>query len=80
MLWGTSTIVDIRRLKVKMRKVSDVFLETIKTHIVGSITFFFENRAFNEIMWKNFVDPGRPETMSIRTRISRAMTKATDTN
>jgi len=31
-------------------------------------------------MWKNFVDPDRPETTSINTRISRAITKAIDTN
>jgi hypothetical protein len=60
-----------------MRNVSDIFLETIKTHIVCSITFF-ENRAFNELMWKNVVDPGMPETMSMR--ISCGISKATDAN
>jgi len=28
------------------------FLEKIKTHILWSIFFFFENRALYEIMWK----------------------------
>jgi hypothetical protein len=40
--------------------------------------FFFKNRAFNEIMWKNFVGPDRPETVSMR--ISCEITKATDVN
>jgi len=35
--------------------------EKIKTHILCSI-MFFENRAFYEMMWKNIVQPGRPQT------------------
>jgi len=37
------------------------FVEKMKTHISGSITFFFESRVFYEIMWKNIVEPGRPQ-------------------
>ena len=37
-------------------------VEKIKTHISCSITFFFfENRAVYEIMWKNIVEPGKPQ-------------------
>jgi hypothetical protein len=36
------------------------FVEKIKTHILCSITFF-ENRAVYEIMWKNMVEPDRPQ-------------------
>ena len=39
-----------------------------QTNVVGVIKtyfrftfFFFENRAFSEIMWKDTVDPGRPQ-------------------
>jgi hypothetical protein len=34
-------------------------VEKIKTYsyILSAITFFFENRAVYEIMWKNIVEP-----------------------
>jgi len=35
-------------------------VEEIKTHLLCSITFFSENRAVFEIMWKNAVEPERP--------------------
>jgi len=35
--------------------------EEIKTHILCTVTFFFENRAVYEIMWKNAVERGRPQ-------------------
>jgi hypothetical protein len=37
-------------------------VEKIKTHISYSINFFFsENHAVYEIMWKNTVEPDRPQ-------------------
>jgi hypothetical protein len=39
-----------------MRNVSDKSLQKIKTHILCSITFFFENHSFYEIMWENNVE------------------------
>jgi hypothetical protein len=39
-----------------MRNVSEKVVEKIKTHIL-----FPENRAFYEIMWKNIVEPDRPQ-------------------
>jgi len=38
-----------------MRNVLDKIVEKTKTHILCSITFFSENRAIYEIMWKNIV-------------------------
>jgi hypothetical protein len=35
-------------------------VEDIKIHIFCSVTFFFENHAVYEIMWKNTVEGGRP--------------------
>jgi hypothetical protein len=35
-----------------------------KTHILRSVNFFSENRAVNEIMSKNLVEPERPQMMS----------------
>jgi hypothetical protein len=36
-------------------------VDKIKTHILCSITFFSENRAVCEIMWKNMVEPDRSQ-------------------
>jgi hypothetical protein len=44
-----------------MKNVSDKGEENIKTHILCSITFFSENRAVYEIMWKNIVQQGMPQ-------------------
>ena len=35
-------------------------VEKIETHILCSVTFS-ENRAVYELMWKNIVEPGRPQ-------------------
>ena len=53
-------------------------VEKIKTHIIRSITFF-ENRAVYEVMWKNTVDPGRPQMTICLLRISCWVTKAKNT-
>jgi hypothetical protein len=53
-------------------------VEKIKTHILCSlIFFFFENRAVCEIMWKNIIEPRRPQMTIWRMRISSKITKAT---
>jgi hypothetical protein len=48
-----------------MRNVSDKFVEKqrekIKTYILYSVTFPPENPVFYEVMWKNFVEPDRPQ-------------------
>ena len=40
---------------------SNKVVEKIKTHILCSIFFFFENRAVYMTMWKYKVEPNRPE-------------------
>jgi hypothetical protein len=52
-----------------MRNVLDKTVEKIKTHFVFG-SFFPENRAVNEIMWKHFVNPERPRMIIWRTRIA----------
>jgi hypothetical protein len=44
---------------LRMANVSDEIVEKIKTHILCPITFFPENRAIFEIIWKYIVQPGR---------------------
>ena len=56
-------------------------LEELKTHILGSVTFFFpENHAVYEIMWKNIVERGRAQMTVWRIRIACWITKATNTH
>jgi hypothetical protein len=43
-----------------MRSVSGIVVEKIKTHFIFSITFS-EIRAVYEIVWKNMVQPDRPQ-------------------
>jgi hypothetical protein len=56
-------------------------VEKIKPHVIYSITFFFfENRDVYDILWKNMVEPGRPqmtvqygaEKMGFACRITKA--------
>jgi hypothetical protein len=44
-----------------MRNISDKVIEKIKTQILSSLIFFFENRAVYEIKWKNIVETDRPQ-------------------
>jgi hypothetical protein len=51
--------------------------EKIKTHIVGSITFFLsKNRTVHELMWKNIADPRRSKMTTWRMRIAFCIPKA----
>ena len=54
-------------------------VEEIKTHILCSIFFFFENRAVYEIMWENIVQRGRPQMTIWRTRVACWVPKSTKT-
>jgi hypothetical protein len=57
-----------------------IFAVEIKTHILCSIAlFFFENRAVYEIMWKNIVQPDRPQVTICLIRISCWITKVPHT-
>jgi hypothetical protein len=63
----------------KMFRITTV-LEAIKTHILCSVTFLFENHAVCEVMLKNTVDPGRAQITIWRMRIASWITKATNTH
>jgi hypothetical protein len=56
-------------------------VEKIKIHTLYSTFFFSENRAVCEIMWKNMVQPDRPQDSHIirRMRFACWITKAADT-
>ena len=45
-------------------------VETIKTHLSYSISFFSKNRAFYEIMSRNVVELERPQTTIWRMRVA----------
>ena len=55
-------------------------VQKIKIHILCSVTFFFENRAVYEIMWKNTVETGRRQMTVWRMRIACWIPKATNTH
>jgi hypothetical protein len=71
----TSTSVVVR-----MRNVLDKFVEKIKPHILHSITFVFENRGVYEIIWKNTVQPSKPQMGPWRMGIARWIPKVTSTH
>jgi len=68
-----------RSVVLRMRNVSDKFVEKIKTHVFHSVTPPPENRAVYEIMWKKIVARGRAQMAIWRMRIACWMTKATHT-
>ena len=71
------TFLIVSRSVLKMRYLSDKkVVEKIKTHILCSI-IFFENRTVCEIMWRNIIQPDRPQMTIWRMRISRWVPKAT---
>ena len=55
-------------------------VQNIKTYILRSVTFFFENRAVYEIMWKNIVERDGPQMTIWRMRIACWISKATNTH
>ena len=67
-------------LKFKCKMFQTRFVTKIKTRFVMNNIFFFENPAVYEIMWKNVVEPGRPQMAIWRMRIACWITKATNTH
>ena len=67
---------------LRMKNVSEKVLEKIKTHFMFNnfLFVFFLNHAFYEILWKNTVVPGRPQTTMSRMRIACWTPKATNTH
>jgi len=55
-------------------------VEKIKTHFFCPVTFFPEIRAVYELMWKNTVERGRPQTTIWRMRPACWLPKATNTH
>jgi len=55
-------------------------VEKTKTRNLCSITFISEHRAVYDIMWKNMVQPDRPQTTIWRIRFACWIAKATDTH
>jgi len=54
-----------------MRNISAICCtENIKKNILYSIDFFFENRAFYEIMWENTVQTDRSQMTIWRVRFA----------
>jgi hypothetical protein len=63
-----------------MRNVSDRSgRENQNTHF-GFSNVIFENHAVYEIMWKNIVEPGRPQVTIWSMRIAFWIPKATNTH
>jgi hypothetical protein len=56
----TFSIISLSVL-LRMRNISEKHFRENETPISCSITFFFENSAICEIMWKNIVKPDRPQ-------------------
>ena len=63
-----------------MRKSFVQRLWSKSKHILQSTFLFFENRAVYEIIWKNTVRPGRPQTTVWRMRIACWIPEATNTH
>ena len=57
-------------VSLKCDKNKTNIVQKIKTHILCSVTFFFENRAVYEAMWKNVVERGRPQMTIWRLHIA----------
>ena len=54
-------------------------VEKIKTRLFILNNFFMFNRAVDEIMWKNMVEPGRPQVTLRRIHILCWIPKSTNT-
>ena len=64
-----------------MENVSDKsFRETRNTHFILKKSFFSDNRAVYEIMWKNIVERVRPQITIWRMRIAYLIIKTTHTH
>ena len=54
-----------RSVILRIRNVSDKSYRGKAKHILCSVIFFSEKRVAYEIMWKNIVEPDRPQMTSI---------------
>ena len=64
-----------------MERVADkIYKDKISPHILCSVTFFSENSAVCDIMWKNTSDSNEPRITRWRMRIACWISKATNTH
>jgi hypothetical protein len=54
-------MVVYRSVLLRLRNVSDTFFREIQNTRFMFNNFFYENRAVHEIMWKNMIEPDRPQ-------------------
>jgi hypothetical protein len=77
--WCTFFVISVS-FHLRMRNVSDTSCrENQNTHFMFS-NFFFWNPANYEIMWKNIVEPDRPQMTTWHRCIACWITKATNTH
>ena len=69
-----------RSVILRMRNVSGKICRENKTHILYLILFFPQNRAVYEIIWRNILQPDRPQMTILRRHIVRWVPTATDTH
>ena len=68
--------IIFRSVLLRLRNVSEKIVEKVKTHILGSIIFFF----FENIMRRNIVRPERPHITIWRIRIACWTPKSKNTH
>jgi len=72
-------LIISRSVFLRTRIIWEKFVEKIETHI-NVYWPFFDNRAFYEIMWKNILEPGRPQIKIRRMGFACWIIKATNTH
>jgi hypothetical protein len=69
----------LAQLFLELKMLRTKFIEKIETLIMFD-SFFFENLAIYEIMWKISVERGRPQMKIWRMRIACWISRATNTH
>ena len=72
-------LIISRSALLRTANVSKDLVDKIKTHILCPIIFFFENRTAYGMVWKNIVEPDRPQISIWRMRIARWIPKDANT-
>ena len=75
-----NTNIHFYHISLSSSSSKKCFRQSRGAHILCSITFFSENRAVREIMWKNTAKRGRPQMTIWRMRIACWIPKATNTH
>jgi hypothetical protein len=72
-----ASFILFRPFLLRMRNISDDFVENIRTCILDSRTF---SRKSCRLIWKNIVQPDRPQMKIRRMRIASWVPYATNTH